>query len=312
MLVEFEKWHGCRNDFVVIKVDENENYTFDSLHRQAKAICNRDGSGIGADGIICLHMPRGQHVFPSKLSIINSDGSLAQTCGNGIRCAAGSILRAANTEHVAIPEDLHLNLASGEVSVRTLGKLPNHLMPLFAVEMGMPTVNERNAWHDAAVEAVEKIVQEHKLKIRISDIGTCEILNQHIVVFCDRLRREDLLILGPAIQQSQDWDGINLHLVADATLDDVEKSQGSAALSGSLEERYDVLVWERGAGETAACGSGACAIGACILTSGLNSREDWLLIRMPGGPLYVRQTEEGEQVTLAGPVQHSFDGKLEV
>lgn len=312
MFIDFEKWHGCKNDFVILRIDANENYTFDSLRRQAPAICNRDGSGIGADGIICLHLPPGEYIVPEKLSIINSDGSLAETCGNGIRCAAGSVLRRADIEGKSIPEDLNFYLDSGEVSVRTLGKIPNNKTPLLAVSMGTPTLNDENTWHSEAEAAIRRIISNNKLKLQVSEIGTCQILNRHIVVFCDGLSTDDLRIIGPKVQNAGVWDGINVHLVVEGKLTDDERAHTGSALGEAIEEKYDVLVWERGAGETAACGSGACAIAACVLMTGMSSRESWIQIQMPGGPLYVKQRDEDDPITLAGPAQYCFEGKIEI
>ena len=94
MIVDFEKWHGCRNDFLVIWSTHNEaNYLLGSLQRQASALCSRKGEGVGADGLLILLTESRADLKPDKLVIINADGSLASNCGNGLRCAALSVYK---------------------------------------------------------------------------------------------------------------------------------------------------------------------------------------------------------------------------
>src|SRR6476620_5995215 len=140
MELEFEKWHGNKNDFILTWF-VHDQVTFEALRREAPALCNRDGSGIGADGILVLHVQTKRDVMPTQLTIINSDGSLAETCGNGIRCAALSILTR-HWEHTPSLEDLdgfELNLRSSRASIRFMGKFKKNIrdsLPLVAVEMG--------------------------------------------------------------------------------------------------------------------------------------------------------------------------------
>ena len=93
MILKFEKWHGAKNDFILTWLLGDDDVIFDSLVRQAPTLCARDGSGVAADGLLVMHISDREQVFADRLSIINSDGSLAETCGNGIRCAALSTLK---------------------------------------------------------------------------------------------------------------------------------------------------------------------------------------------------------------------------
>ena len=92
MKIKFEKWHGCRNDFILIWLGPNQEITYDAIIRKTPFLCSKLGDGIGADGMIILHHLGEEH-NPDRISIINSDGSIAQTCGNGIRCAALATLK---------------------------------------------------------------------------------------------------------------------------------------------------------------------------------------------------------------------------
>ena len=106
MIVPFEKWHGCKNNFIIIISSTNQTYLVPSLQRKAKKICTQDGSSIGADGIIVLDYIESLsfNFAPKKISIINKDGSLAKNCGNGLRCAALAAYKRAKDQN----QDAHI------------------------------------------------------------------------------------------------------------------------------------------------------------------------------------------------------------
>lgn len=314
MELDFEKWHGNKNDFILTWFNHDQ-ITFDSMRHQAPALCARDGSGIGADGILVLHTKTARDLMPHKLSIINSDGSLAQTCGNGIRCAALSIL----THHldadqkVDIPDTIPLQLESSAVDIRFLGRLAaSHTgqLPLVAVEMGHPQVNKENADYAAVKDFVARKAQELGMPELTRDWHLVSISNRHLCFFLDSVNRDMIRKVGPALQVSTLWDGINVHLCASKKVQDNDRRISSQVLGRPIDELYEVFVWERGAGETQACGSGASAIGASAFASGLTDRRNWLGIDMPGGRLYIKQENTADSVTLAGPAQMVFRGRL--
>ena len=80
MLVPFEKWHGCKNDFIVVWLEPQAKEVFQSLQKRASQICARDGAGVGADGILVLHQDSRNDLQPATMTIINKDGSLAANC----------------------------------------------------------------------------------------------------------------------------------------------------------------------------------------------------------------------------------------
>jgi diaminopimelate epimerase len=121
-----------------------------------------------------------------------------------------------------------------------------------------------------------------------------------------------MLELGPQLQESQDWDGMNVHFVQTREPNSKDISSCSQLLSGGISEIHKTYVWERGAGETQACGSGACAIAACTLSENFVSRDDWVVVDMPGGRLYAKQESADSSVTLAGPAQYVYSGKIEI
>lgn len=315
MKLNFEKWHGAKNDFILTWF-YGDDVAFDSLARQAPLLCNRDGSGIAADGILVLHVNQREQIYPDKLSIINSDGSIAETCGNGIRCTALSVLK--RHREIAprdIAEGFELPLKSSTVSCRFLGrgKLEGRdYWPLVSVDMGVPQVNSESPVYDDAVRDVDTIAKELKLPELTRDWAFVAIGNQHLVFFLDDANTQLLRKVGPALQNCKSWDGINVHLAVAKEPSNQDRTTSANKLGQPIQELYEVYVWERGAGETQACGSGACAVAAAALASGLVDRNHWLGIQMPGGRLYVKQDDPGSAVNLAGPAEFVFEGTVEI
>ena len=309
MFLPFEKWHGCSNDFVVIWLAASDGeLVANSLKRQAPRLCNRH-TGIGADGLLILLTQHRNDLTPYGLVIINSDGSIAKTCGNGLRCAASSV-RKRHLEHGnphELPEMVEL-LVEGESLLCRF--LPGSLaQPLVVVDMGTPTMNSDVPWFAAAKAACATLIPAAEAP---TNIGVCTIGNPHIVLTSDEASREQLLRFGPALQQMPLSDGVNVHLVRAREVTAPDQARAGLEIGHKLGEIYEAFVWERGAGETMACGSGACAIGALALDSGLLERSAWVGIDMPGGRLYVHQDEAGGSVQLAGPAAFCYSGQAEV
>lgn len=318
MYLNFEKWHGCKNDFLVAWLtDQDGELVLDAIKRQAAKLCNRDGSAIGADGILVLHTKRKQDLDPYALTIINSDGTTASNCGNGLRCAASSVRRMHRNEGnpKELPEFVEFDVAGQMKVCRFVLGASKLNRPLVSVEMGVPILNEAVTWFGAAKTELTRIGAELGFSELTRDFGVCEIGNPHIVIFHDQSSREMIRKLGPALQKCGPWGqqgGINVHVVRGKAVEEKENTTTLNFLGSGLEDLYEAFVWERGAGETQACGSGACAIAACAYDGGVVSRDGWVGVDMPGGRLYVRQENEGEMVVLAGPAELVFVGNVEI
>lgn len=313
MELAFEKWHGCRNDFVVVWISDTEaDLVLDSLRRQAVALCDRH-AGIGGDGILVLQTPKRGDPQAHTLTIINSDGSLAKNCGNGLRCAALSV-RKAHIERggrAELPEACELQVAGVPMVCRYLNA--KAITPMVAVELGIPTLNEAVPWFVAGRSFVEAAAQAAGLRPGSYEWGACSIGNPHLVIQSERADRAMLQKLGPSLQELGPWaaeGGINVHLVRPKDLEDKDQARARQELGHGMSELVQAFVWERGAGETQACGSGAGAIAALALHSGLVSRDGWYGVDMPGGRLYVRQDAADEPAVLAGPGQLVYSGQF--
>lgn len=321
MKLKFEKWHGCRNDFIVCWLPENDQLTRQALRSQAENICARDGGGVGADGIILLHPQNKDDLFPRRLLIINSDGSLAATCGNGLRCAALSTLNAwrergnPHNPPDGIEFEIHQEEGSAprQVFCRyvTDRKLQpgDRLWPMVSVDMGEvvlgPGVRERQLAFSLLLAHAETL----GIKQKLQSWEVCELGNLHLVVWSDEASQVMARQLGPLMQTAPDWDGINLHLIKPRTLENPDKARIGRLFKDLSDDGFAAWTWERGAGETQACGSGACAIVAVAGIQGDYDRKDWVSVQMPGGMLLARW-DDG-RMTLAGPGELVFTGSLE-
>ena len=138
--------------------------------------------------------------------------------------------------------------------------------------------------------------------------------NPHVIILCDKADDPSFFALGAAAQKIPPLFGINLTLASEiADLSKVEGLSKATQLLGSqVSEGLSARTWERGVGPTGACGTGACATAASHLASGFSERDGWLAIAMPGGTVYVRQSEEDGPISLAGPAQQSFLGSMEI
>lgn len=315
MQLRFEKWHGCLNDFAVIWLsDLDGDVVMDSLKRQAVALCHRHG-GIGADGLLVLTTKKRDDLDPYKLTIINSDGSIAKNCGNGLRCAASSVLmrHRQKGDPKDLPEAVELEVEGAAMICRFMKKEVPY--PFVAVDMGVPKVGDQVAWRDDAIRSIKQVAGEAGQGSLGLDAEVCEIGNPHLVITSDAASRDLIVTLGPRLQKTDAYDGINVHLAKPMTLTDKDQARAKQDLGqgfGELGEVYSVFVWERGAGETMACGSGACAVAATALATGLVDRSSWIAVDMPGGRLYVRHEAEDEPAVLAGPAAFVYGGTIDL
>lgn len=312
MFLSFEKWHGCRNDFIVMWISDSDgDVVLGSIKRQAVSLCDRRG-GIGADGVLVLQTKKRGELTPDRLTIINSDGSVAMNCGNGLRVAALSVLKAHREkgDPQELPEVVELTVEGAVKTCRFLRS--SGPWPLVAVEMGLAAVGSAVSWEGEAQAAVAQAAKELSLPFLTEEVGVCEIGNPHVIIQSERVSREAMLRAGPYLQKGKAWDGMNVHLVRPKEITSADRKRAGLELGQPLGELFEAFVWERGAGETHACGSGACAIAACAVQSGLIDRAHWIGVDMPGGRLYVKYEEDGDPVTLAGPGVYVFSGQVSI
>jgi diaminopimelate epimerase len=308
MFIDFEKWHGTKNDFIVTWIlMTDRDLLVPTLQRLAPKICMRDGSGVGADGILILITKNRKDPLPDELVIINSDGSLAKNCGNGLRCAASSARQRAHRESILDFDGVSFNVAGNSIDCRFIGEKAN---PFVAVTMPQPSLGDDNDWNHDVIEQAKQIQRSHpELK---GDLMTVGIGNPHIVFTVGNSTEDSARLAGIPMQSSRHGDGINVHIAMSHDIQAGDLQKARRDIGEPIGELLKVFPWERGVGATQACGTGACAVGVVALESGLIERSDWIGIDMPGGRLYVKQANAGDEVILAGPTAFVFSGSLEI
>ena len=273
MKLNFTKMQGCRNDYVYAWPPA----PLPDPAAAAVRLADRH-AGVGADGLIVLEPSAVANV---KMRIFNADGSEGDMCGNGVRCAA---------------EYLFLNGLPGRearVETRAGVRRVERLAPgLLRADMGRPDFDPAAVpLRGRTQPLVEELIEVGGGGVRV----TCLSMgNPHCVVFAPDVARLDLAALGPGFGRCGLFErGVNVEFVQCLGPD-----------------RLRVRVWERGSGETMACGTGACAAAAAAVRTGRAPMDRDIRVELPGGALTVRWTAEG--MTLTGDAHRVFTGEIEL
>jgi diaminopimelate epimerase len=272
--MEFSKYEATANDFILLDRASGED---DICSIRVGELCDRH-RGIGADGVILL-LPSDS--ADMRMRIYNADGSEAQMCGNGVRAL---YLFALDCGMVAADE-ISIETGAGIKTVRRVRDTDGG--DLFTVSMGAPAWRREEIPMDGEGEAVGVRLETGESETLAA---TCVSMgNPHCVVFVDEVASYPVERVGPLVE--------NLSIFPERTNVEFVRVGGP----GELEVR----VWERGVGETMACGTGACASLVAAHLNGLTGKQ--ARVWLPGGALTVEWAEDG--VRLTGPARHVYDGK---
>lgn len=278
-LIQFEKYHGLGNDFIVIDLREKDIDPAQII-RASKLICDRR-FGVGADGILLIHA---HHDHAARLEIYNSDGSRPEMCGNGIRCVAAFLLnRDANLEskEVDILTDSGVKRCSVEWS--SLNEVA-----MVTVNMGVPN------FEPAALPC--KVDLDGSSYFMLQDFRAVAVSmgNPHAVIFCSENPGELAKKFGPYFGTAP-----------------IFPNRCNIEFARRVEDnRFEVSVWERGCGLTLACGTGACAVAAAALKVGFCTDGQDIQIDLPGGYLFIEISNISQGLVMRGPAVRVFSGTL--
>jgi len=287
--MKFTKMHGLGNDYVYVNCFEEQ---IDDPAALARTVSDRH-RGIGGDGLILIGPSRTADV---RMRIFNADGSEAEMCGNGIRCAAKyayehGLAQAGGEMSVpaqkAFPASLSIETGNGILTVGLVVDRKNQVSKV-GVNMGQPVLSPR----DIPVNlAGEKVVDRPIEILGQQLLMTCVSMgNPHAVFFCDDVRSVELEKLGPAIENHSLFPKrINVHFVQ------IDKAT-----------EFTMRTWERGSGITMACGTGACA--ACVAAALTGRQERLCTAHLPGGDLDLNWCERDNCVYMTGPAVEVFEG----
>lgn len=272
--LRFSKMHGAGNDFVVIDLRDGTTTLDADLCR---ALGDRH-TGVGCDQILTIEAPRSTSAVASY-RIWNSDGSLARQCGNGARCVAAWLLRDGTAKGDAFEVD-------SPVDTHRVTRLPGDR---FRIAMGVP----RFAPPAVPLRGFAQAQDQYTLEIagETCTFGAVSMGNPHAVIEVADVANARVEAIGPMLQAQHSVfpDSANI---------------GFAQVES--RDRVRLRVYERGAGETLACGSGACAAAAVLMKRGRVDRE--VTIALPGGELQIAWPRDDAPITMAGPAAFVFEG----
>lgn len=274
-LISFTKMHGIGNDYIYINCMESVP---DRLPELAEEMSDRH-FGVGGDGIVLI-CPSDKADF--RMRMFNNDGSEARMCGNASRCIAKYVHDHKLTDKTCIS----LETLSG-IKVLSLNMSPSGEVESVTVDMGEP---ELNAGLVPVRSTTEKMVEEPVAtscgEVRVTAVS---MGNPHGVVFVDRIEDVPFETLGPELEKHSMWpDRANIEVLQ---------------IISPSEAR--MRVWERGTGETLACGTGACASAVAAALTGRCGRE--VTIHLRGGDLHIRWANNGH-VMMTGGATEVFEG----
>ena len=275
--MRFTKMHGLGNDYVYVNCFTEE--VLDPV-RTARAISDRH-RGIGSDGLILIG-PSERADF--RMQIYNADGSVAEMCGNGIRCVGKYVYergmtakREIRVETLAGIRTLRLDVEDGQVKAVT-------------VDMGIPILRaDRIPVISGNTEVRNEPIEINHMEYRMTAVS---MGNPHVVVYVKNVKGMDMNLLGPAFEYH---------------------GRFPRRINTEFAEVIDcrtvrVRVWERGAGETLACGTGACAVAVAGVLNDLTERK--VQVKLLGGDLTVEWQKSDNTVYLTGPAEMVFDGEI--
>jgi diaminopimelate epimerase len=276
MRIDFTKMHGVGNDFAIFEGPAAGGLL---APERLRALADRR-AGIGFDQALLLE-PARRADSALFYRVFNSDGEEVEQCGNGARCIAALLYRRGRSD----PGVITLESPAGLVHARAAGAAG------ISVDMGVPDFDPRSLPFEAPAEA-----DSYPLEVagRRLAIGAVSIGNPHAVLAVESVNSAPVATLGPAIERHARF----------------PKRVNAGFMEIADRGRMRLRVYERGAGETLACGTGACAAVAVGRRRGLLDAEVQVSVR--GGELRVNWAGVGESIWLTGPAEVSFEGHLEV
>lgn len=280
MPMKFTKMHGCGNDYIYID-GEKEHVPQEKKPELVRRLSDRH-FGIGGDGVIFIYRSKEADF---EMEMFNADGSRGEMCGNGIRCVAKFVYDKHLTDKTA------LDIVSAGWVKHILLRTEEGKAVSARVDMGQPELTAQKIPVVAAGEQVineEILVQGNVWRMTCVSMG-----NPHAVVFADNVKDLPLTVTGPYFEQHERFpQRINTEFVR--VID---------------RKTIEMRVWERGAGETLACGTGCCAaVTACVLNN-LTDRE--VTVQVMGGVILIEWDEATNHIYMTGPAVTVFEGEID-
>lgn len=277
--MKFTKMHGLGNDYVYVNCFEEK---IDNPPAVARFVSDRH-FGIGSDGLIMINPSK---TADFEMEMYNADGSRGEMCGNGIRCVAKYVYDYGLTDKT-------------QISVETLGGIKyldlaveDGKVSLVKVDMGkpkleadlIPIISEREQVIDEPIEVDGK--EYHMTGVSMG--------NPHAVIYVDDVKGLDLEKIGPKFENHERF----------------PKRINTEFVHCIDRQTVEMRVWERGSGETLACGTGACAVAVSSILNNLTDTQ--VTVKLLGGDLQIEWDREKDRVFMTGPATVVFDGVIDI
>lgn len=276
MQLKFTKMHGLGNDFVVI---DAVNQSISLTPEQVRTIANRR-FGVGCDQLLLVERASGKGI-DFRYRIFNADGSEVEQCGNGARCFA----RFVRDKGLTDKDEIVVETASGVITlyIEDDGQI--------RVNMGIPNFTPDQLPFNAAQE---QRVYELEIDNELIKFGAVSMGNPHAVIQVEDVGQAPVEQLGPRIESHPLFpERVNVSFMQVISNDHIR-----------------LRVFERGVGETLACGTGACAAMAVGYRWGVLSEH--VIVELPGGQLHIQWNGEGQPLWMTGPAEQVFEGSIEL
>ncbi len=278
--LSFTKMQGTGNDFVFL---DGIRAPLPDVARLAARLCDRR-FGIGCDQMLVL-LP--SKIADFRMQIFNADGDEVEMCGNGIRC----LFRYVHSHGLTSKDEITVETSGGVVKPAASGDLVRVDMgePIFEPSRIPTTLAPPPGKPGGPIALAPFAIDGQSLRVTTLSMG-----NPHAVFVVDDPTSFPVTVFGPRIERDPRFPkGVNVEFVA---------PEGR----GRIRQR----TWERGAGETLACGSGACAAAVACALNGLTDRR--VDVVLPGGTLRIEWDEGNNHVFMSGPAEEVFTGEIEI
>lgn len=289
--IEFTKMHGCKNDYIYIDCTKERINKPSSL---SKILSDRR-TGIGGDGIILI-LP--SEIADFRMRIYNADGSEAEMCGNGIRCVGKYVYDFGLTDKttIKIETGTHDFGYKDQDVLRNIKNLDfiieNKKVKSVMVDMGRPMIDAERIPTNLCVSSL--ISYPLQVEDKTYPITCINMGNPHAVIFLPEIKDLNLEEIGPKFEHHKIFPNrINTEFIKIISPSEI-----------------DMRVWERGSGETFACGTGACAAAYAGILN--NYCEDKVLVHLLGGDLLITYDRDTEHIFMEGPATTVFSGSIEI
>ena len=274
MLLRFTKMHGLGNDFMVLDLISQHAHI---QPKHAKAWGDRH-TGVGFDQLLLVEAPTNPDV-DFRYRIFNSDGSEVEQCGNGARCFARFVV----DKRLTVKKQIRVETKGGiiELNLRPDGQV--------TVDMGAPRLVPEQIPFQADAEALSYTVEVDGER---HELAAVSMGNPHAVLCVDNVDSAPVHSLGPKLEHHPRF----------------PKRVNVGFLQVINRQQARLRVWERGAGETQACGTGACAAAVAAIRQGW--MDSPLQLELPGGSLSIEWAGPGQPVMMTGPAVRVYEGQI--